>query len=390
MLRVVLYLVALLVCAQGFAKAFIHPGILLDKPQLDYVKHKINANKEPWLSRYLVMKNHALAALDHQPNAKWDGLNCGGSDGAGKNDRCRHEINDARAAYTQALLWYYSEDTRYAENAIQILNAWSNDFTGQHGGYNQALQAAWALAVWTRAAEIIRYSYPWPKRQVVQFENMIRDRYLADIDEHNTDCYFGNWQAVITEAKISAAVFLEDSELFESAIIRYQTYFPLYFYLEKDGQLPFALNKCQYASKQARLKTYWNIQSKYTPLVSGHTQETCRDLEHTAYGIAGYVNTAQTAHIQQRDLFVQSQERFITALEFQASLDQPDSQLDLVCGKSVERKGGLTGTLLIAYQHYTKAHNIAMPNVKFWMDHNIELRPEGYFHYLWESLTHQR
>ena len=390
MLRVVLYLLALLVCPQSFAKAFIHPGILLDKSQLDYVKHKIKANKEPWLSRYLVMKNHALAALDHQPNAKWDGLNCGGSDGAGKNDRCRHEINDARAAYTQALLWYYSEDTRYAENAIQILNAWSDDFTGQHGGYNQALQAAWALAVWTRAAEIIRYSYPWPNRQVVQFENMIRDRYLADIDEYNTDCYFGNWQAVITEAKISAAVFLEDSELFESAIIRYQTYFPLYFYLEKDGQLPFALNKCQYAAKQARLKTYWNIQSKYTPLVSGHTQETCRDLEHTAYGIAGYVNTAQTAHIQQRDLFVQSQERFITALEFQASLDQPDSQLDLVCGKSVERKGGLTGTLLIAYEHYSKNHNIAMPNVKFWMDHNIELRPEGYFHYLWESLTHQR
>ena len=390
MLRVVLYLLALLVCPQGFSKAFIHPGILLDKSQLDYVKHKIKANKEPWLSRYLVMKNHALAALDHQPNAKWDGLNCGGSDGAGKNDRCRHEINDARAAYTQALLWYYSEDTRYAENAIQILNAWSDDFTGQHGGYNQALQAAWALAVWTRAAEIIRYSYPWPKRQVVQFENMIRDRYLADIDEHNTDCYFGNWQAVITEAKISAAVFLEDSKLFESAIIRYQTYFPLYFYLEKDGQLPFALNKCRYAAKQARLKTYWNIQSKYTPLVSGHTQETCRDLEHTAYGIAGYVNTAQTAHIQQIDLFVQSQERFVTALEFQASLDQPDSQLDLVCGKSVERKGGLTGTLLIAYEHYTKDHNIAMPNVKFWMDHNIELRPEGYFHYLWESLTHQR
>lgn len=390
MLRVVLYILAFLVCPQGFAKAFIHPGILLDKSQLDYVKHKIKANKEPWLSRYLVMKNHALAALNHQPNAKWDGLNCGGPDGAGKHDRCRHEINDARAAYTQALLWYYSEDTRYAENAIQILNAWSDNFIGQHGGYNQALQAAWALAVWTRAAEIIRYSYPWPKRQIIQFENMIRSRYLADIDEHNTDCYFGNWQAVITEAKISAAVFLEDSELFESAITRYQTYFPLYFYLEKDGQLPLALNKCQYATKQARLKTYWNIQSKYTPLVSGHTQETCRDLEHTAYGIAGYVNTAQTAYIQQRDLFVQSQERFITALEFQASLDQPDSQLNLVCGKSVERKGGLTGTLLIAYEHYSKDHNIKMPNVKFWMDHNIELRPEGYFHYLWESLTHQR
>jgi hypothetical protein len=60
-------------------------------------------------------------------------------------------------AYNYALVWYISNDQKYADKAINILNTWSpvlHDFD-----YNDAkLLAAWTGHMLCNAAEILRYT----------------------------------------------------------------------------------------------------------------------------------------------------------------------------------------------------------------------------------------
>ena len=55
---------------------------------------------------------------------------------------CKDEQHDSAAAYTQALLWYFTGNKAYAQNAIHIMNAWSGTLTGGHKNANGPVQAA--------------------------------------------------------------------------------------------------------------------------------------------------------------------------------------------------------------------------------------------------------
>ncbi|HHQ4780915.1 TPA: alginate lyase family protein [Aeromonas veronii] len=386
-----------LLCAAHNVFAFEHPGVLLNKTDIEFVRQKVSNEVEPWFSSYKNMLASPLANRSYLPTAKWDSMACGGPDGEGIAQRCKIEREDARAAYTQALAWLYSGDNVYAENSINIMNAWSEQFTGHHTGQNQALQASWAAAVWARAAEIIKHTYiidgssKWNSDKIKKFEHMLRSRYIDDINGQKTDCHFGNWQAVITEAKLNSAVFLDDQKLFDESLERFHKYFPTYVYLYSDGGLPKPIAGCYSHDELDKFNSYWSITNKTTPLKQGHAQETCRDLEHLAYGVAGFVNTAQTAYVQGVDLYSQEKERFISVMEFNAALDMAGNR-DLLneCGMNVPVLGGLKGTMHIAYNHISKINGVYLPNTEKWLFENGSQRPQGFFHYLWEELTHTK
>lgn len=48
--------------------------------------------------------------------------------------------------------------------------------------------------------------------------------------------------------------------------------------------------------------------------------------------------------------------------------------------------GDMTGTLEVAYNHYVNRQGAALPHTKEWLESRRPSR--GYFHYLWETLTH--
>ena len=78
------------------------------------------------------------------------------------NNGCTDEREDAIAAYTDALAWYITRDSRYAKKAIEIMDAWSAVIK-DHTNSNAPLQTGWAGSSWPRAAEIIQYTYTgWP------------------------------------------------------------------------------------------------------------------------------------------------------------------------------------------------------------------------------------
>jgi hypothetical protein len=103
-----------------------------------------------------------------------------------------NELDDALTAYLNALAWVVTKTKSYAERAITFMDSWAGTIQ-THEGSNAPLQSGWAASVWTRAAEIIRYTDAgWTNSSIVAFEDMLRDVYLPEVIVGSD--YNGNWE----------------------------------------------------------------------------------------------------------------------------------------------------------------------------------------------------
>ena len=177
-LRKVVSLAALVPLALGLVATpapaapatFTHPGVLVSRPQLDFVKAKVNAGAQPWKAAYDQATGSAYASLSRTPKPR-SIVECGPY--SNPNNGCTDEREDAIAAYTDALVWYISGDARYAEKAIALMDAWSATITN-HTNSNAPLQTGWAGSSWPKAAEIIKYTYTGTWTNSARFATMLR------------------------------------------------------------------------------------------------------------------------------------------------------------------------------------------------------------------------
>lgn len=121
--------------------AFTHPGVLVSRPQLDFVRAKVQAGAQPWKSAYDQMMGSKYASLGRtaKPRAV---VECGSY--SNPNYGCTDEREDAIAAYTLSLAWYITQDSRYAVKAVEIMDAWSaviKDHTNSNAPCRPAGQA---------------------------------------------------------------------------------------------------------------------------------------------------------------------------------------------------------------------------------------------------------
>lgn len=354
--------------------SFTHPGVLVSRAQLDFVRAKVNANAQPWRDAYDQMAASSYASLSRTPKPRAV-VECGPY--SDPNLGCTDERQDAIAAYTLALMWYITRDIRYATKSIQIMDAWSATITN-HTNSNAPLQTGWSGVSWAQAAELIKYAYgTWPNSG--RFGTMLRDVYLPKIVNGNATSN-GNWELVMMEATLGISVFLEDRATYDRAVAKYRTRVPAYVYLPSDGALPKTPPGSGIDTRDEIIH-YWQDQSTFA---EGMTQETCRDFTHTGYGIASIADFAETTRIQGQSLYPEIQDRLRTALGFQAryELTAPPSWL---CGGTVNR--GLGPVTEVGYNHLNTRLGITMPNT---MTYTEGHRPQGTNNLFvsWQTLTH--
>jgi hypothetical protein len=135
--------------------SFVHPGVLLNTAQLNFIRDKVNSGAEPWSTAYSSMLSSSLASLSRSPSP-YATVECGSY--SNPNNGCTEERQDALAAYSMALAWYITQDAKYAKKAVEYFNAWS-PVIKSHTNSNAPLQTGWSGTSWARAAEIIRYTY---------------------------------------------------------------------------------------------------------------------------------------------------------------------------------------------------------------------------------------
>lgn len=367
---------ALAVPADAAPATFVHPGVTVSQGQLDFVRGKVNAGAQPWKGAFDKMLASKYADLNRTPKPRAV-VECGSY--SNPNYGCTDEREDAIAAYTDALAWYITRDDRYAKKAIQLMDAWSAVIT-DHTNSNAPLQTGWAGSTWPRAAEIIKYTYTGSWSNSGRFATMLRTVYLPEISNGSNSN--GNWELSMMEAAVGISVFLEDKASYDKAMGKFRTRTAAYVYLESDGALPRTVPS-QNLNTREKIVNYWQGQSTF---VTGLTQETCRDLTHTGYGISAISHIAETSRIQGQDLYgTDVGERLRQALGFQAKYELGTAVPGWLCGGSL--KLGLGPVTEVGYNALHNRLGMGMTNTQTLTERN---RPAGSNHLFvaWETLTH--
>ncbi len=348
---------------------FVHPGVLLNRAQLEEIKKRVAAGTEPQKTAFEAMKASKLAALDYTPHPRAT-VECGSN--SRPDFGCKDEQADSEAAYAQALMWAITGNEVYAQNAIKIMDAWSGTLTGGHTNNNGQVQASWTGDVFPRAAEIIRYAYKgWPDASIVKFQNMLTTQFLPSLI-HGT-CENGNKELTISEALINIGVFTDNRSAFDQGVKIWRGRAPAYIYLKSDGPKPVEPPGCGMA--------LWGNKGFMPELVEGLLQESARDSGHANLALSGLVDAAETARQQGLDLYAEQGRRIMAALEFQAQYLPPNNAAPPQ-GLAFE----IHPTWEIAYNHFHDRLGNSLPKMAAVLP---GMRPTGGNHHMnWETLTH--
>jgi hypothetical protein len=365
---------AVLACAltpsiHAAPSAFRHPGVLVNRAQLDFVKAKIQAGAQPWKAAFDKARADSHGSLSYTPHPRAV-VECGPS--SNPNLGCTDERGDAEAAYTHALLWYFTGNTAHANKSISIMNAWARTIT-DHTNHNAPLQTGWSGSMWAPAAEIMMHtSTAWSAADKDRFKTMLRNVYRPELI--NGSCANGNWEAIMTNALIGIAVVLEDKTAFDKAVALWRGRVPAYIYQTSDGASPKAPGHCSRPS--------WYGQTRF---VDGVGQETCRDFGHMEWGIMASIDAAETAYQQGVDLYSEQSKRLRDGLEFHARYDLGTAAPSWLCGGSI--KTANTPAWEIAYNHFVNRKGLSLPLSKRMIEERV--RPTGINYFIaWETLTH--
>ncbi|MBV8037229.1 family 16 glycoside hydrolase [Roseateles sp.] len=348
---------------------FVHPGVIVNRGQLDEIKRRVAAGIEPQKTAFAALRAHRLGALDYAPSPV-PTVECGPYS---KPDiGCKAEQADSEAAYAQALLWYVTGNKAYAENAIKIMNAWANTLTGGHTNANGPVQAAWTGAVWPRAAEIIRASYPgWSAAEVGKFQALLRTQYVPILLQGSGEN--GNKELAQSEALINIGVFNDDRATFNAGLDMWRGRTPATIYLTSDGAAPLQPPRWGPA--------IWGNKGFIPKLVDGLQQETARDSGHAALALAAMAGAAETALQQGVDLYGEQAKRLVAALEFNAQYLPPNNT-----PPPEHLEFNLHPTWEMAYNHYHDRLGLPLPLMGKVLQGS---RPTGVNHMMnWETLTH--
>ncbi|KDQ14350.1 hypothetical protein BOTBODRAFT_32812 [Botryobasidium botryosum FD-172 SS1] len=362
------------------ARTFVHPGVLVSLPQLNFVREKVHAREQPWAKAYDDMMASKYASLSREPNPRAT-VECGPT--SNPNIGCTDERQDAIAAYTLALAYFITQDEKYAVKAISIFDAWSTTIKS-HTNSNGPLQTGWSACSWAPAAEIIRHTYTgWSSSSIENFSKMLRDVYLPVVIKGSKNN--GNWELAMMEATQGIAVFLDDAASYDIAMAKFDARLPAYIYLTTDGKLP-APPPGGDSSPEGIIK-YWQGQDTFD--MDGIAQETCRDLTHTGYAIASISAVLETSMIQGKDLYgTKAGDRLGAALELHSALQLGTKPVppSLCHGKIKQELGPITEVGLNALSFRRGA---VMPNTQKLTE---EQRPAGTdaLFVSWGTLTHAR
>ena len=326
---------------------FIHPGVLHNQAEINFVRAKIKTAEEPWKTAWQRLKKHPFAQLDWNPNSRphvqrgpYNNPNIGGDD----------MMKDATAAYTHALIWTLTDNKPHAKKAIEILDAYAATLKSV-SHHDARLLVGMAGINFVNAAELIRHSNAeWPEGDQDRFERLLREVLYPVIKEFYPTAN-GNWDASMLQTMIAMGVFLDDRAMFDRVVD---------YYLEGKGN--------------GRITHYFKG--------SGQCQETGRDQDHTQMGLCYLGRTAEIAWKQGVDLYAAADNRLAAGYEYTAKYnlghDVPYEPFRSAEGryhyKAISKRGPLEPIYEIVYHHYHDRVGLEMP---FTAGAVAKTRPQG-------------
>lgn len=182
---------------------------------MEYMKDKVRSGQEPWKSAFERLWEQTSLTFEATPVTH---ISVGAY---GANSRGGRAFSrSSKAVYNHALLWYLTEDRRYAEKAIEILEAWSNvlwDFDDNNAKLNVGLDGPGFLY----AAEILKHTDAhWKEVDRQRFERLVMTVFYPVIKNFFTEAN-GNWDASMIHTMLCIGIFMDDPAIFNRAVERF-------------------------------------------------------------------------------------------------------------------------------------------------------------------------
>jgi hypothetical protein len=319
--------------------AFVHPGGLHKRSDMDRMRYLVAAGVEPWATAYQKLRADSLASPTYavRGDPTWTQVSRDAGVHAAEFE------SDANAAYLQALMWIVTQDTRHAQKCVDIFNAWKN-LTEVTGGGTAPLNAGLYAYKLVEAAEIIKSTYTgWSAADVQAFKTMLvypglsRTAVPASRTDTNGTFYWriyngdpgrhGNQDLIAWRAMIVMGVFLDDRIMFDRAL----RYFKGQPHRADDLSYPSGPSPSgTQLDDNAYFTTYQVTRQSTTPdygyngvlgnyvWENGQCQEASRDQQHAFFGLGITAGIADVAWNQGDGVWNMLDNRLLKGFEFMA------------------------------------------------------------------------
>ncbi|KAF4947100.1 hypothetical protein FSARC_14048 [Fusarium sarcochroum] len=339
----------------GKPDAFIHPGALHTSKDIERVKAHVKRKEEPWARAFKHLEGSKYAQTAWKPKPHKILV---------RGENPDYEVNyadayrDAHAAYQLALRWLISDNTSYADAAVNILNAWGETVTEIAGNPDKYLAAGIYGYQFANAAELIRGYSGWAKEKQKAFGVMLNDVFApmnrVFLDEHNDqpDFYYANWDLCNIASLMAIGIYNDNKTMYNFAV-DYFKYGPPSGVVA-NGALPF-----------------FSI-ANYTEELTGKTlmqnQESGRDQAHSlmCFGLLGVIG--QQGYNQGVDLYSTYENAILNGWE---------GILEVVSSKA---RGDIRPGFETIYSHYTEIKKLNASWSKKFRDYvnaNLTTNVEG-------------
>ncbi len=264
-----------------------HPTAMFNEADFTRVKEALNTGSAAAevQAEFLNLKNNTYTMLPYTPQPQTQIVRGDATGTIGGSENYSYAMKDAAAAYQMALLWKLTDDAKYADASINIMNQWANVCTEiTSNDANHYLAAGCQGYTFANAAEIMQTYEGWNSQSLNKFKNWMinvfasKNYYFLNTKPANT-CpfhYWSNWDLVNMCSYLAIGILTENDDMVN--------YIVNYFYSGNgNGALKYLI-----------------AGTHLDPLGSGETicqnQESGRDQGHAMMSVAVAANLAQMAY----------------------------------------------------------------------------------------------
>ncbi len=205
---------------------FSHPMTVLNQTELRTVRQHIQNDIEPQSSTFDLMLSAAKPFLTFEPDAPVTMDIMGGYEPNSNLGEMRDWLwRNSHAAYTCALAYALTDESKYAEKAREVIMDWVNTCTTFTGGDRGLQLGSWFTPLLVAADLIWDYSgFTLTDKQ--QLRDWVSIKWLdqgdvLDVMRRKDN----NWKDAALKGVFTAAVILEDKELLQEAIVQLMSFF---------------------------------------------------------------------------------------------------------------------------------------------------------------------
>ncbi|KAJ5630809.1 uncharacterized protein N7484_010909 [Penicillium longicatenatum] len=279
--------------------AFVHPGALHTARDFERINTHITNGDEPWNITWNLLTSSDFAQSTYQPNPKvivyrgYDGVN---------TENYPSLYKDTAAAYQLAIRWKVTNNTSYADAAINILSSWAVTLTAINGTSDKFLASGLYGYQMANAAELMSDYAGWDTSNKTATATMLTDVFasmnMLFMEEHNGNDYYhyyANWDLCNLASLLAIGIFTDNQTMYD-----------------------YALNYVRNGPSNGALPVFGI--ANYTEPCSEKTltqgQEAGRDQGHSTLDIVLLGVIAQQAYNQGDDLFATYGNEILNAAEY--------------------------------------------------------------------------